>query len=149
MSTTIQQFTVIMLPAMGSGYYIISPSARQFGTQATVKMLVDIARQQHWNLPDLPIGIGDLSFKDGANMFPPHHAHRHGRNVDLRPFRKDRRKLATNIHDPSYDHEMTKLLVKNLLAHRNVHRILFNDIKIHGVHFFPHHDNHLHVETKA
>jgi penicillin-insensitive murein DD-endopeptidase len=100
------------------------------------------------NLPNLPIAIGDISLKDGGKM-PPHEAHRHGRNVDIRPFRKDGRMLHVTIHAPEYDHEMTELLVKNLLAHRNVHRILFNDTKIQGVHHFHGHDNHLHVETKA
>lgn len=110
-------------------------------------MLLDIARQQNWNMPNLPFGIGDISLQDGANM-PPHHAHQHGRNVDLRPFRKDARRLPTAIHDLSYDRAMTELLVKNLLAHRNVRRILFNDVTIHGVHAFPGHNNHLHVETR-
>ena len=147
MSVKIHTITFEMLPASGLGYYLISTSDRQYGTHATIQMLLDIARQQHWNLPGLSIGIGDISFKDGAIMLP-HHAHRHGRNVDIRPFRKDRRRLPTNIHDPSYDGEMTDLLVKCLLAHRNVHRILFNDPKINGVHAFPGHNNHLHVETK-
>jgi murein endopeptidase len=136
-----------MLPSAGLGYYIFSPSNRQYGTHRTIQMLFDIARQQNWNMPNLPIGIGDISLKNGGNM-PPHHAHRLGRNVDIRPFRKDGRKLPINIHDESYDRDMTGLLVKNLLAHRNVRRILFNDVSIHGVHFFAGHDNHLHVETR-
>jgi penicillin-insensitive murein endopeptidase len=147
LSIAIQHAAFELLPAMGSGYYIISSSNRQYGTHAMIKMLLDIARQQSWNMPNLPIGIGDISFKDGANM-PPHQAHRHGRNVDIRPFRKDGRRLQTNIHDPSYDRVMTELLVRNLLAHRNVHRILFNDTAIRGVHAHAGHDNHLHVETR-
>lgn len=136
-----------LLPAVGPGYYIFSPSARQYGTPATIDTLLDIARQQNWNIPGLPIGIGDISLKDGSKM-PPHHAHRHGRNVDLRPLRKDAKRLPVSINDASYDHSMTELLVKSLLTHRNVRRILFNDISIHGVHAFPGHDNHLHVETR-
>jgi hypothetical protein len=30
-----------------------------------------------------------------------------------------------------------------------VHRILFNDTKIYGVHTFPGHYNHLHVENEG
>src|ERR1700733_4282955 len=101
MSTTSAKAKFSILPASGLGYYIYSPSSRQFGTADTVSMLLEIARQQHWNLPAAPIGIGDLSLEDGAYM-PPHHAHRHGRNVDLRPFRKDHHKLPTTIHDRSY-----------------------------------------------
>lgn len=136
-----------MLPPAGLGYYIFSPSTRQYGTHATIKMLLDIARQQNWNMPNLPIGIGDISLKNGGSM-TKHQAHRLGRNVDIRPFRKDGRRLPINIHDvESYDRDMTELLVQNLLAHRNVRKILFNDVSIHGVRFFAGHDNHLHVET--
>ena len=148
MSLNVHHAKFELLPPIGLGYYNISPSSRQYGTRTTIKMLLDIARQQNWNMPNLPIGIGDISLQDGATM-RPHHAHRHGRNVDLRPFRKDARRLPTNIHDSSYDRAMTELLIKNLLAHRNVHRILFNDVTIHGVHKFPGHDNHIHVETRA
>jgi len=132
----------------GCGYYSYSPANRQYGTHSTIQMLLELARQQAVNLPNLPIQIGDISFQDGSNM-PPHQAHRYGRNVDIRPFRKDGHLLHVTIHDNAYDRDMTELLVRNLLAHRNVRRILFNDTKIQGVHPYPGHDNHLHVETKA
>jgi hypothetical protein len=146
-STTSATTKFSPLPPNGSGYYIYSPSSKQFGTADTVSTLLEIARQQHWNIPGAPIGIGDLSLEDGAYM-APHYAHRLGRNVDIRPFRKDRHKMPTNIRDPNYDRELTRLLVENLLAHKNVHRILFNDTKIHGVHKFPGHDDHLRVATR-
>jgi hypothetical protein len=137
-----------LLPqASGQGYYSYSPSNRQYGTHLTIQTILDLAKQQLFNLPKLPIQIGDISFQDGSNM-PPHHAHRHGRNIDIRPFRKDGHLLPVTIFEAAYDRAMTELLVQNLLAHRNVQRILFNDTKIHGVHHFAGHDNHLHVETK-
>jgi hypothetical protein len=132
----------------GRGYYSYSPAIRQYGTHLTIQTLLDLARQQLANLPKLPIQIGDISFHDGSYM-SPHHAHRHGRNVDIRPFRKDAQLLAVTLRDTAYDRDMTELLVQILLAHRNVHRILFNDTTIRGVHCFPGHDNHLHVETRA
>jgi len=131
----------------GQGFYRYSTGDRQWGTRDTIQTLLDLARQQLCNLPGLPIQIGDISFRDGKHM-PPHTAHRHGRNIDIRPFRKDKALLPVTIHDAQYDRAMTELLVQNLLAHRNVHRILFNDRMIKGVHYFHGHDNHLHVETK-
>jgi penicillin-insensitive murein DD-endopeptidase len=132
----------------GQGFYRYSTGDRQWGTHDTIQTLLDLARQQLWNLPGLPIEIGDISFQDGRHM-PPHTAPLHGRNVDIRPFRKDKALLHVTIHDAQYDRAMTELLVQNLLAHRNVHRILFNDKTIKGVHYFHGHDNHLHVETKS
>jgi conjugal transfer mating pair stabilization protein TraG len=137
-----------MLPSAGAGYYTYSPSERQYATTQTIDTLLDIARQQSVNMPDAPIGIGDLSLEHGGHM-SPHKSHQHGRSIDLRPLRKDRHRAPTNINEDAYDQEATRLLVENLLAHRNVHKILFNDTKIKGVHTFPGHDNHLHIETKA
>lgn len=132
----------------GQGFYRYSTSDRQWGTHDTIQTLLNLARQQLYNLPGLPIQIGDISFQDGRHMLP-HTAHRHGRNIDIRPFRKDKALLPVTIDDEQYDRAMTKLLVQNLLAHRNVHRILFNDKTINGVHYFHGHDNHMHVETRS
>ncbi len=79
----------------------------------------------------------------------PHHSHRDGREVDIRPLRKDQQPGPTNIHDPNYDRTATAVLVGLLLAHPNVHVILFNDATIKGVRHWEGHDNHLHVKMKA
>jgi len=137
-----------MLPVSGAGYYTYSPSSRQYATFPTIEVILDVGLEQSLNMPGAPIGVGDMSFEHGGLM-PPHHSHQHGRSIDIRPLRKDRHRSPTNIHLASYDQEATRLLVEALLAHRNVQRILFNDPKIKGVHFFAGHDNHLHVETKS
>jgi murein endopeptidase len=138
-----------LLPQIhGYGYYSYSPPGRQYGTPETIQTVLELGRQQIANLPLLPIQIGDISFHNGSHM-SPHSAHRHGRNIDIRPFRKDGQMWHVTIHDRAYDRDMTELLVQNLLAHRNVRRILFNDMTIHGVHHFHGHDNHLHVETRT
>lgn len=137
-----------MLPVAGAGYYTYSPSIRQYATFETIEVILDVALEQSLNRPDAPIGVGDMSFEHGGLM-QPHHSHQHGRSIDIRPLRKDRHRAPTNINEDSYDQEATRLLVEALLAHRNVKRILFNDTKIKGVHTFPGHDNHLHIETKA
>jgi hypothetical protein len=132
----------------GIGYYSYSVADEQFGTPATIKTLQEVAQTFHINRPDLFIGIGDISFRDGHKM-PPHQSHRSGRNIDIRPLRKDGAKLGVEFKSKDYNREATRLLVQILLAHSNVKKILFNDLKIEGVREFPGHDNHLHVETKA
>jgi hypothetical protein len=84
---------------------------------------------------------------------PPHQAHRRGRNVDIRPIRKDRKNQPTDINASEYDRTATGRVIAAFLAHPNVLSVLFNDTKIPGV--TPDagggkmHDNHFHVQTKA
>jgi hypothetical protein len=132
----------------GVGYYSYSVTDRQFGTPATIKMLQDVALAFHQARPELRVGIGDISFRDGSVM-KPHKSHRGGRNIDIRPLRKDGMKRGVSFTESgSYDREATRLLAQTLFAHPNVRKILFNDPKIEGVKPFKDHDNHFHVETK-
>jgi hypothetical protein len=140
--------TLMQLPQVcGNGYYSYEPANRQFGTASTIKALQEVAQTFRFNMPNVAIGIGDISFALGGPM-SPHQSHQHGTNADIRPFRKDAAQKPVTIADPQYDREMTRLLVESLLAHRNVKNILFNDTQIRGVHFYPGHHNHLHVTMK-
>ncbi|MGA8054434.1 MAG: peptidoglycan-binding domain-containing protein [Burkholderiales bacterium] len=144
----IKQAPLILLPqASGMGHYSYSPLANQYGTAACIQALRDVCAQFRRNLPDVEIGIGDISFARGGHM-SPHQSHREGRHVDLRPLRKDKKRLPVTISDPSYSRELTKLLVQSLRAHRNVKSILFNDTQIPGTTSYAGHDNHLHVTMK-
>ncbi len=140
-----------MLPQVcGNGYYSYPPdnSAKQFGTPATIAAVVRIARKFSSVYPDLEIGIGDLSYANGAEM-KPHKAHRSGRNADIRPLRKDGKEIGvhyTNMSD--YSPERTKALVHIILTDHNCRSILFNDAAIPGVTHYEGHDDHLHVNMK-
>jgi hypothetical protein len=139
---------LMLLPQVcGNGYYSYEPVNRQFGTAATINALQEVAQTFRLNMPNVEIGIGDISFAQGGPM-SPHKSHQHGTDVDIRPFRKDGTQKPVSIIDPQYDREMTRLLVQSLLAHRNVKGILFNDTQIHGVQFYAGHHNHLHVKMK-
>lgn len=139
---------LVLLPQeCGLGYYSYSSFDKQYGTPATIKMLQEVAQSFYLNRPNLLIGIGDISFRNGAEM-PPHQSHRTGRNIDIRPLRNDDAQRGVTIDDNNaYNREETRLLVESLLAHSNVKRILFNDRQIRGVTFYKGHHNHLHVET--
>jgi penicillin-insensitive murein endopeptidase len=140
-----------MLPQVcADGYYSYPAGndAKQFGTPATIRALIRIVQKFSSVYPDLEIGIGDLSYANGAEM-KPHKAHRSGRNVDIRPLRKDGREIGvryTSISD--YSRERTKALVQIILADHNCKSILFNDTAIPGVTHFHGHDDHLHVNMK-
>ncbi len=134
---------VLLPPLSGNGYYSYSPLAQQYGTQRTIDTIVRICQDWFRNQRCL-VGIGDMSFPDGHAM-RPHKGHADGKCIDLRPLRKDRINSPVSIHSASYDRASTDLLVRSLLAHANVSKILFNDSRIHGVKRSAGHDNHLHV----
>jgi hypothetical protein len=136
----------VSLTSATDGYYSYSPSRKQYGTPTTIDTLLEVAQNFHLIRPDLRIGIGDMSLRDGA-PHPPHTSHRNGRNTDIRPLRHDGAQTGVKITDIEYDRGATRLLVQILLTHPNVKRILFNDTEIEGVKFFQGHHNHLHVES--
>lgn len=142
----------------GRGYYSYAASPnRQYGTPMTIQTLEQTAGtfffKMGYNRLALPgnlayreIGIGDISLAKGGPL-APHSEHRWGTDVDIRPLRKDGKRLPVSIGDRlHYDQDATRVLVESLLSHPNVVRILFNDTKIRGVARAPGHDNHLHVD---
>jgi murein endopeptidase len=140
--------TLVLLPQVSAlGYYSYASKDRQYGTASCIQTLRDVAGQFRHNMPDVEIGIGDISFAAGGYM-SPHQSHQHGRHIDIRPLRKDKRRMPVTISDANYSREYTKLLVQALLAHRNVSAILFNDSAISGVKRWAGHDNHLHVTVR-
>ena len=143
--------TLAVLPrgsATRCGYYTYSGMTGQYGTAECIQALLDVALRWGLNVPEAPFGIGDISLQQGGPM--PHHAsHRHGTHVDIRPLRKDSRRVPVTIQDPQYSHDQTQLLIDALRAHHNVKAILFNDPKAKGVTAWKGHDNHLHVTMRS
>jgi hypothetical protein len=130
-----------------AGYYHYSEARKQFGTPATIAQLQSVALSFQAVEPGLLIAMGDISFRDGSAM-PPHKSHTNGRNIDLRPMRKDGKKLPVTFTDPAYSQQRTQALVDAFLATGKIASILFNDPGIIGVKPFQGHHNHLHVTTK-
>jgi hypothetical protein len=138
----------IILPQVsGNGYYPYSTMDRQYGTRATVAAVIEICQEFSQKNPSLQVGVGDMSFANGAKM-TPHVTHRNGRNADIRPLRKDGKMLPVDIFSDQYSREYTSALVEIIRAHRNFHSVLFNDSDIAGVTHWDGHDNHLHVSLK-
>jgi hypothetical protein len=123
-----------------------------FGTEQTVQAVKEVASAINAGSPGMTIGIGDLSTAMGTNL-GRHQTHLNGKNVDIRPIRKDHAQDRTSISESTYSRDDTLLVVDSFLAHQNVDRILFNDPVIiqkrkPRVHSSPGHDNHLHVIMK-
>jgi hypothetical protein len=129
------------------GYYSYASMDRQFGTPQTIDALTRISQKFSQQNPGFQVGIGDISLANGAVM-SPHQTHRNGRNADIRPVRKDGKKLPVTIHDAQYSRELTRALVEILRSDANFKSVLFNDTQIQGVKPFADHDDHLHVSMK-
>jgi hypothetical protein len=139
----------LLLPQIcGNGYYSYSTIERQYGTTATIATLVQVGKLFAAKYPEVQIGIGDMSFANGAVMHP-HKTHRNGKNADIRPLRTDGKMSPVTIFQSEYSRERTKALVEILRAQANLKSILFNDSAITGVTHWEGHDNHLHVSMKA
>jgi peptidoglycan hydrolase-like protein with peptidoglycan-binding domain len=138
-----------VLPAAGRGFATFNRETDgrdQVGLASTILAIQTIGAA--WaETHDFPIFVGDISRK-GGGTFPPHSAHKDGRDVDLRPFRHNGQPGATNIDDPSYDHALTRALVLLIREKFPPVTILFNDPLLIGdglTKRFAGHDNHLHV----
>jgi hypothetical protein len=128
------------------GWYSYSQPERQFGTQAMVDVLLDVAARLH--RAGLEYGVGDMSFEQGGAI-TPHKTHTAGKNADLRPIRTDNAHGPTSVGDPSYSRDSTRVLVEALRANSAVNQILFSDEpNIEGVKNFAGHHNHLHIRVR-
>jgi murein endopeptidase len=139
------------LPTSGTGIYSYSQQKDQFGVAETIEALLAIGaawQQAHPNGP--AIGIGHISRKGGGKM-PPHQTHRIGLDVDIRPMRKDGKRLPVTFQSAAYSRPLTRELVTRIRGNGVllVRSILFNDPLVQGVKPFSGHDNHLHVTFDA
>jgi murein endopeptidase len=135
----------VQLPSDGEGYYLYSDHDKVWGTPSTIQSVKTLAanlKQQ-----GLTIGVGHISFANGARM-PPHQSHRRGVDVDIRPQRKDGVRTGVKITADAYDREKTRKVVDELRKDQNLSFIFFNDNEIEGVRFWAGHDDHLHVRFK-
>jgi penicillin-insensitive murein DD-endopeptidase len=100
---------------------------------------------------DSAISVGQISRKLGGS-FPPHHTHRDGDDVDIRPMRTDKQNLPTTWKAPEYSRDLTREMIKTIRANAPIRSILFNDpalIREKICQAYLGHDNHLHVNFMA
>jgi LysM repeat protein len=139
------------LPASGPGFVIYNPDDAQgsdrYGTAGFVAALQELARK--WSSTEtVPISFGDMNRKNGA-PFPPHNGHRTGREVDIRPFRKDGRNLPATWRLAEYDRPTTRRFIQLVKQLEPNAVVFFNDpelIEARLARGLRGHDNHLHLQ---
>jgi peptidoglycan hydrolase-like protein with peptidoglycan-binding domain len=140
-----------VLPERGPGFqtYNREPGGGdQVGTLSTISAVVALGGAWLLLQPEIPIQVGDIS-RAGGGPFPPHVAHRRGREVDLRPMRNDGLLAPTTIDDASYDPGLTEALVDLVRATHDGVTILFNDprlVEAGKARRSGGHHNHLHLK---
>ena len=132
----------------GAAYYTYGTPGSGRGQYAHPQLLTFIFMLGHrWGAADdRKIGIGKISLSGGAT-FPPHRSHRSGLEVDIRPIRKDGKRMPVRYTDPNYDRQATMKLVSLIWQTGMVKRVAFNDASIPRVQHIAGHDDHLHVEV--
>jgi peptidoglycan hydrolase-like protein with peptidoglycan-binding domain len=124
---------------------------RQWGTPKTIAAVQEICRTFHGS-HSIVLGIGDISLVQGGPMNGHTSGHRIGKNIDMRPVRRDQLRLPVTVSDGQYDRDKTLALAKIIEAVTNVRKVLFGDRFVQQntggkVQLEPtKHHNHLHVE---
>ncbi len=139
-----------VLPISGEGFRTYNREqhgADQFGTQRTINSIIALAKDWFLKHPEVRLQFGDISRRWGGK-FPPHTSHQNGRDVDVRPIRKDNQMAAVTINQPAYDAKRTEEFVKLVRSKFPDAKILFNDsnlIRKGWTKKATGHDNHLHI----
>jgi len=139
------------LPSSGNGFVIYNPDhppgSDRFATTGFIAALTALAGE--WaEAEDVPIAFGDMSRKDGV-VFPPHKGHRSGREVDIRPFRRDGANQPVVWTSAAYDRARTRRLMELIKRREKNAQIFFNDVVLIDAGLakpLKGHDNHLHLQ---
>jgi conjugal transfer mating pair stabilization protein TraG len=134
-----------VLPRSGEGFRTYSAPARQYGTESVVIELR--ASSAEWaRRGGSPVNIGDVS-KSGGGGISGHEAHEQGRQVDIRPFRRDGGNAPVTWQSRAYDREQTRNYIEFMKDRNPGTTVLFNDpvlVKEGLTQKYEGHDNHLH-----
>ncbi|HEX8147809.1 MAG TPA: peptidoglycan-binding protein [Pyrinomonadaceae bacterium] len=137
----------------GLGYVTFNrePGGRdQFGRASTIRAIQQLGELWRERRPATPFAVGDIS-RRGGGPFPPHAAHRDGREVDIRPLTNNGRNVPTNIDAPDFSHARTRELILLIRETFNPEVIFFNDpltIQEGLTRRAQGHHNHLHVRFR-
>ena len=134
-----------VLPRAGEGFRTYSGPGRQYGTESVVSELR--ASSAEWSRRGgSPVNIGDVS-KPGGGGISGHQTHDQGRQVDIRPFRRDGENAPVTWQSRAYDREQTRNYIEFMKGRNPGTTVLFNDpvlVKEGLTQKYEGHDNHLH-----
>ncbi|MFC4484772.1 MULTISPECIES: penicillin-insensitive murein endopeptidase [Cupriavidus] len=133
-----------------AAYYTYGTPSAGRGQYAHPNMLSFLFHLEfRWSLrDDRKLAIGNISLAD-RTKFPDHGTHGHGLDVDIRPIRKDGKRLPVRYQDAVYDRDATRRLVELIWQSGMAKLVYFNDPALTRVTRMPKHDNHLHISIKA
>ena len=135
-----------VLPRSGEGFRTYSPAGQQFGTASVISELR--ASSAEWsNRGGSPVNIGDVSKPGGGDM-AAHQSHEQGRQVDIRPFRRDGSNAPVTWQSRAYDREQTRNYVAFMKDRNPGMTVLFNDpvlVREGLTQKHEGHDNHMHL----
>jgi conjugal transfer mating pair stabilization protein TraG len=135
-----------VLPRSGEGFRTYSAPGRQYGTESVVNELR--ASSAEWvRRGGSPVNIGDVS-KSGGGDISGHETHEQGRQVDIRPFRRDGGNAPVTWQSRAYDREQTRNYIEFMKERNPGTTVLFNDpvlVKEGLTQKYEGHDNHLHI----
>lgn len=134
-----------VLPRSGEGFRTYSSPDRQYGTESVVNELRTSSAEWAWR-GGSPVNIGDVS-KPGGGDIAGHETHEQGRQVDIRPFRRDGGNAPVTWQSRAYDREQTRSYIEFMKDRNPGTTVLFNDpvlVKEGLTHKYEGHDNHLH-----
>jgi len=153
MSATIIQdsrgFFMVPQAPEESGYYTYGTPAHGAGQFASPKLMSLLFLVEHqWAATESrQFGIGNISLA-GGRKFSPHHSHRSGLEVDIRPLRTDGKHQRVSYLEHEYDRAATAKLIDLFFQSGMVDLIFFNDKKIAKVKPLAGHNDHFHVQVK-
>ncbi|ALK95314.2 hypothetical protein AM586_02430 [Massilia sp. WG5] len=107
--------------------------------------LIGLVAEAWAAIDERKFGVGNISLADGVKH-PDHATHRSGLEVDVRPVRKDGRRLPCSIHDAQYDREATTKLIALFRKNAALKVVLFNDLAIPHVTPAKGHHDHFHIQ---
>ena len=132
----------------GGGYYVYGTPGNGAGQYAHPRMhtfLILLASR--WAAIDpRKFGVGNISLSGGVK-FEPHKTHRDGLGVDIRPLRKDGKRMGVSYTSSDYDRAATAKLIGLICETGMARKIYFNDASIPHVRPAKTHDNHFHVDV--
>jgi conjugal transfer mating pair stabilization protein TraG len=134
-----------VLPRSGEGFRTYSAPGSQYATESVANELR--ASSAEWaRRGGSPVNIGDISKRGGGDI-AGHETHEQGRQVDIRPFRRDGGNAPVTWQSRAYDREQTRSYIEFMKDRNPGTTVLFNDpvlVKEGLTQKYEGHDNHLH-----
>lgn len=135
-----------VLPRSGEGFRTYSAPGSQYATESVANELR--ASSAEWaRRGGSPVNIGDISKRGGGDI-AGHETHEQGRQVDIRPFRRDGGNAPVTWQSRAYDREQTRNYIEFMKERNPGATVLFNDpvlVKEGLTQKYEGHDNHLHL----